>query len=689
MKEYWKAHKKNVLWLLIGLVVILVTSFAQFMVQTAGTYVTVTDLRDAKNTGTISLKYTETGSEEEKIGDFPISGEVKSGLLFVPKDASKDNKKPGIVLTHGYLNNREMQLPFAIELARRGFVVLAVDREGHGNYNNVDNANAMMAFKGYYESARYLYNLDFVDQTRIGMSGHSMGGVATASALLTDMSKQSLTFQGKKVTASGYGIIKAALLQGASMFMGARPEASVGILKAQDDEFFFQSKDSNGNATICREYLHSVDAANFVGVSYTKGEAINVQNGALYVGGKVVEASGGNAVGAPFRVIYESPEIHPLNHWSLHSTPKLVNFFYSAFGTPTTNSYLAESNQVWWVKEGFSLIGLLTLLSLIVPGAALLLTIPFFGTLTTRRRVKVAPAGALTLETVPVSSELIESEKKEVTKWWDHLLYWIVPIICAVFSGFTIKPFVASWGDLWFPNTQLYPQDTTNWVSLWAAACGLFACGMVLLVYVGRLIAKSCLKAKGVDLEVDNPFQTARVSTFGNALKTIALALILVIGLYLIVFINWGIWTVDFRIWTFAIKVFNVANMVPTACRYALFFGIYYVLSGIANQTYRIKNLPDWASIAINAFFNVIGIFLVTIIQYGVFRTSGVLWQKETNLAYIVLFPVVPVLVIATIFSRLLYKKTGNIWLGSLVNTFLWTMITVSGTAASFAYVMG
>ena len=59
------------------------------------------------------------------------------------------------------------------------------------------------------------------------------------------------------------------------------------------------------------------------------------------------------------------------------------------------------------------------------------------------------------------------------------------------------------------------------------------------------------------------------------------------------------------------------------------------------------------------------------------------------NLSYIVLFPIIPVLVVATIISRVLYKKTGNIWLGALINTLLWTTVTVSGTAASLGYIMG
>ena len=51
-----------------------------------------------------------------------------SGLLYMPKDASADNPKPAVIVTHGYLNSAEMQDANAIELSRRGFVVLALDQ---------------------------------------------------------------------------------------------------------------------------------------------------------------------------------------------------------------------------------------------------------------------------------------------------------------------------------------------------------------------------------------------------------------------------------------------------------------------------------------------------------------------------------------------------------------------------------
>lgn len=696
MKDYYSKNKKSILWFLIAIVVVFITSLTQSLIQNAGGSIEVSDLRSATNTGTVQQRITIPGEGTdvtESTMEVKLNGTVTSGILFRPKTATKDNKMPAVVLTHGYLNNRELQLPFAIELARRGFVVLTVDREGHGNYNNVDDANALMATKGLYESAQYLYNLDYVDQTRIGITGHSMGGYTTAATLMKDskdMPVGTAKVDGKTVTTYGYGIIKAGLIQGWSTFMGAGSDVSVGLLKAKDDEFFFNSTDSNGNKTISRQFLQSTGAAKFVGVSYNAGDSINIENGAHYVSGKVTETTLGTALNTPFRAIYEADEIHPLNHWSIPSTKHVIDFFYTAFGTPNGYKVKGVNNQVWEVKETFSFIGMLALLSLIFPAVSLLLTIPVFESLKKRRKKLVSDDGTISFKEELVTEESIEGKDKPLRTWLDWVLYFVAAIGCTLFSGFMIRSFATKWGDRWFPNTQLYPQDTTNWVALWSVACGLFAVLVILFFFIVRRAIRRCMIAKQKEAEeVSNPFETARISSFSNAIKTVFMAFLVVFGLYLIVFVNWAAFKVDFRLWTLAIKVFNVPEMLPTAIRYGVFFFLFYLCNGIANQTYRAKNLPSWGTIAINAFFNVFGIMLVMIIQYATFKSTGVLWQSDMALGYIVLFPIVPVLIFATIISRKLYEKTGNVYLGSLINAMLFTMITVSGTAASFAYVLG
>lgn len=653
--EYLRKNKKSLLMLVIVLAVILVSSFFASMIQSAGYKVRVTDLRDATNSG--YLIDEETGQETAT----EVNGKVVSGILFMPKDASASNKKPAVVLTHGYLNNRELQLQNAIELARRGFIVLTVDREGHGNYlPTSDKGSAMMNTSGMYDSAKYLYNLPEVDKSRIGISGHSMGGYTTAATLMQD---------------ANVGIISAGLMQGWDSFMGAGADVSVGILKAMDDEFFFGSKFADGTESICREYLQSVGAAKFVGASYTEGDksSIDIKSGGIYVNGQLTTTSDdGSAVGQPFRVIYEANEIHPLNHFSVESAGYLVDFFYKAFGTPDGNDFIAGGNQIWWIKEAFSTIGLAAFFVLIFPVVSLLLTLPCFASL--RKK-----------EELDLDADLPSIKKGGLCGITSTVTYFAGGLACMLFGGFILNKAYLEWGPRIFPQGTYFPQDTTGSVAGWAVICAAFGLTVMGVMWLVKAIVAKVASSKGKEtLAVGNPFACAKIG-IADFLKTIFLAIVVIALLYLVVFINWEIWVVDFRIWTFDVKPFMI-EIVPAISRYIPWFFAYYAVSAIGNAGYRLKDLPEWATIAINAFFNAAGVLLVILIQYITFRSTGVLWQPEMNLGYIVVFPMVAVLAIATIISRIIYKKTGNVWLGAMINAILFTIITCANTAAGYIY---
>ncbi len=106
------------------------------------------------------------------------SGKPMSALLYVPDGATQHTPAPGILAVHGYINSRETQAPFAIELARRGYVVLALDQTGHG----FSAPPAFSAGFGGPAGLAYLASLPFVDRDNIGLEGHSMGGWAVLSA---------------------------------------------------------------------------------------------------------------------------------------------------------------------------------------------------------------------------------------------------------------------------------------------------------------------------------------------------------------------------------------------------------------------------------------------------------------------------------------------------------------------------
>ena len=676
----FKKRLKTWLMMAIALGAILVSSIFGSLIQSKGGTIKVTDLRDKA----YQVAYTDAAG-----GEVQLKGTVRSGLLYMPKDASKDHKLPAIVLTHGYLNNRELQLPNAVELARRGFIVLVIDREGHGNYENEQDTSAMMATNGMYDAVKYLYSLEEVDRSKIGISGHSMGGYTTAMTTYTDSvyaamagGVEGLVAAQKKGT--NLGLVSAALMQGWDTYIYSDPTVDVGILKAKDDEFFFKSKDANGESTICRQYLQSQAAAKFVGLSWTAETGINVEDTKVYVGGKVVETNQGTAVDGAFRVVYEADEIHPLNHFSTESTGYVVDFFYNAFGTPDGHKYIKSTNQVWVLKEIMATIGWVGIIFMIFPLATLLLDLPFFSELKKSR--KETEDGRVVYEEVNAEEE--GKGKSELKGLRKHLSFWIPAVACTLFSGFSISP-IQQWASDIFEQTHLFPQDTTNWVSIWAICCGLFALTVILLTNgVNRIINHYVYKEEA-HLHNESVLDVVNVGSVGRFVKTACLGALIVIAMYCVLFANWAIFKTDFRFWTFAMKVFEVDVMLPTILRYAGLFGIFYFCNAIGNSTYRVRNLPEWASIAINAAFNFAGILLVFVIQYGTFCSTGVMWKPEMNLSYIVLFPIIPVLICATIISRLLYKKTGNIWLGVIVNTLLWTAVTVSGTAASLGYIFG
>lgn len=681
IKAYGKNNKAALIFLAVCILVIFLSGFIASAIQSDGWQIEVTDLRNAENEGTITVN----GAENE------VEGLVVSGILFKPKDASADNPLPAVVLTHGYLNNREMQLQNAIELARRGFVVLTVDREGHGNYEYRDSSTtgAMMATSGLYDSAKYVYNLDYVDKDRIGISGHSMGGYTTAMTLLQDM---------------GTGIVSAGLIQAWSTFIAAGPDVDVGMLKAKDDEFFFTTNEGE-DGTISREYLTTTAAKTFIGNSALEGDVIS---GAIYVNGQAVETTGGQETEGAFRAIYEIPGVHPQNHCSVDGAEAVVNFFYNAFGTPDGYEYISEGNQVWWVKEAFSLIGLIGFFALIFPLASLLLGTPVFKSLRVAKLATVEhvravldengeavldengePQTVTETETVweganlPVQPKPLKGVQKNIS-------YWLAAIGITIFSGFSIHAICTEYGGKVFPNTQLYPQDTTNWVATWAVATALFSLAVILFFWLVNTAINRVRYGKDYSEYQENPFAAGRIATgLTGLLKTLVLALLILGILLAVLFTNWAVWKVDFRIWTLAVKVFDLGVFLPTVIRYAVFFGIFFIISALFGETYRASNVPEWASTLINVFFNIFGVLLVIAIQYGCFTTTGYMWQDDMALGYIVLFPMVPILAIATVIARRMTAKTGNIWLGALINTLLFTLITCTNTAASFSYVMG
>lgn len=105
-----------------------------------------------------------------------------SGLLYRPGYVSDAAPAPRIVLAHGLSEAKQMMSGIALELARNGFVALAVDLLGHGNSGGKLSQGNEDHSLGVVTAVHYLQSLSYVDH-RIGLVGHSLGGGAIRAAV--------------------------------------------------------------------------------------------------------------------------------------------------------------------------------------------------------------------------------------------------------------------------------------------------------------------------------------------------------------------------------------------------------------------------------------------------------------------------------------------------------------------------
>ncbi|MBR1955567.1 MAG: alpha/beta fold hydrolase, partial [Clostridia bacterium] len=229
-------QKRILITLAICVAAILIATFFGSWIQTAGFRYTVEDLRNKTNSGKISLVAVDDGATEA--ASYTVSGKVVSGTLFRPKKA-EEGSRPAVVLSHGLYNNREMQIQNAIELVRRGYVVIIMDQTNHGHNNT--STNSQFNGQDHLDCAKYLWNLPEVDKTRIGVTGHSMGGQSTRNVITLDGQTPGSQTAANFKAGKNMGIVSAALVQANTppADVKATNVIAYGVLKGNADEFFY------------------------------------------------------------------------------------------------------------------------------------------------------------------------------------------------------------------------------------------------------------------------------------------------------------------------------------------------------------------------------------------------------------------------------------------------------------------
>jgi pimeloyl-ACP methyl ester carboxylesterase len=370
--------------------------------------------------GSVIAYLTQT-SGGIKIRDVRFPGanaNTMSALLYIPPNATPTTPAPGILAVHGYINSRETQDGFAIEFARRGYVVLALDQTGHGYSDPPAFANGF----GGPDGLAYLRSLDIVDKNNIGLEGHSMGGwtvLAAAAAMPNDYKSMVLegSSTGKPFAAEG---------------TAAWPR-NAALVFAQYEEF--------------SDLMWGVERARDVTQSPKLWALFGTQ------GPVEPEKVYGDVAHGTARVLYTPPITHPDEHISPMAIGYSLDWFAKTLqgGTPRP-----VDDQIWFRKEIGTLIALIGFVVLLLGVFVGLLDAPAFS----RLRLPEAADG-----TAPIDGAAKGSRWKAAF------------VLTAFIPALTYYPAFAL-GGLVAPSRYL-PQGVTNQIMVWALINALIALALM------------------------------------------------------------------------------------------------------------------------------------------------------------------------------------------------------------------
>jgi fermentation-respiration switch protein FrsA (DUF1100 family) len=605
--------KKSKIWLCVAIALMLVSMIAASAIQSDG--------------GKVTIKTLTIETDD---------GYALSANLYIPSNATPENKAPAIVASHGAYNNKEMQDANFVELSRRGFVVLSVDQAGQG-VSDITGTNGLSIPRsnGVYDGVIILSRLPYVDTSKIGVTGHSMGGMSCNTAVTNDNAAETQLISAVLLNCADATYTVAAgdssSAEAVSNFTNVYGTRDVGIVSAKYDEFFHKTTDADGNQLFAPAFMGTSNAQSFLYFG-TDPEGLEPRVAdTMYH-----ETIDGEDV---IRVIYRPAIIHPWSHFSTWSTYDTIDFFEEALGAPHP---LAPSNQVWTWKEFFNFVGLIGFAMFITTFALLMLFTPFFSSLRAKE-----PVPALQANTQG--------------KLW----FWGSLSAGALFAMITYLPILNKTARVAYVR-----QSEPYAIAAWAAACGAFTLVVMALFYFLHA------KKRGVTLEA----RGIRIS-WPNLGKTVLLAIIVASVSYTWVFFADFFFKTDFRIWTLAFKTFNPELLFVSLFPYLPLLIVFFVTSSMATNCFNYNQVGKrpWVNTLIVALFAAAPAVIMLAIQYGTyFTTDHMAWSEAMYVLW--MFPLVLVLPAATVISRKIYKYTANPYIAGLINAMIVVLFACMNT---------
>ncbi|MBR0451149.1 MAG: hypothetical protein IJI78_04080 [Oscillospiraceae bacterium] len=609
-------------------------------------------------------------------GTIPAEDGYLTYKMYKPVTALESVKAPAVLLLHGYQNDHETCAAYAIELARRGAVVLCLDEYGHGassvgllrrgyvnhvvkvNYGNDSEAEGtykkiggskryrilmnfsnLSFFNDHYSkddagnaildsscggsiAYKYLSTLPYVDSSRMAVSGHSMGTWSSWSVAAdyagTDIQPKAIVLQcGELFTDDVYNSDKIKF-------------SNVLLLQAKYDEFsYFRDYQK----TVGDNLLKSDLRTSFLGTTAAEAEW-NKTYGSF---------DDGSA--RRMELLYTN---HRLTTHHLGGLAVAMDWFDKAIDLPVK---LADTDLVAKGKEYLVLGAMLLILASLFPLMNLLLETPFFS---------------------GVKQEFPSKESMTTKKGWTK-----GALITILLSGLTF-PFMTQLGHALLPLPEgVFRMTVGNGFLGWYLL-------LIIVMLITGAITRKNLKKSGLTIEQID---------WSVFFKSLLLALVLMVYMYIVNLIYCWLFDLDLRfIWPF-FRPFTAKRFLQFLV-YIPVFIIFYLLNNSkimrdlrTDATYEEGTkgfLKNWLN---NFLLMAGGVLIIVLIEYIPFFANigpgaDVLFGSTFGgpfMSILILF--VPQVMFFSILCTYAYRKTGRAYTGACLAAMLACWIVTGGSS--------
>jgi acetyl esterase/lipase len=562
------------------------------------------------------------------------NGQWVVGDLFKPRSATSENPAPLVVVIPGFQRSKEALANIAIELARRGIVVISIDPYAQGRSSSsmsrlaaTTEGYGMFAVVDYAASSA---NLNYIDKSRIAATGHSAGGNAAI---------RGGNYFGREAQASGEpSKLHSVFVSGYVLTLRddvlQDVRSNIGVSYAFYDEGAYRNELKNGDMRIAPETLRVVNLGRDSGLP----PVMEIELGHYY----------GDLADRTMRVIHNERILHPFQPYMPEATANQIEYFEHVFDL---DSGLSSYDQVWYWKELLGAISLVAALVALIPLSRILLQAPYF-----QRLVRPLPPAL----------------PRPVGK--GRVIFWLMFAFAALVACFSYIPLAELSQNLFVDAssrrmTWFFPQRMNNAVMLWAVLNG--SLGYLLFFMSYRLFGRQ----HGVRPEMWG----TKISPPDLA-RTFLLALMLFFFYFLMVFAIYFLFHVDYNFMFMGVRVFR-PELLFLLCMYVPFFFIFFLSNSLrVNGAMRVEGTPEWKSMLLSGVANSLGLFLIVLVQYLTFAVTGTVYWTDGWLYVNLLFAVVPMMFVLPYFNRYFFRVTGRIYLGPMVTCLIFIMVLISNT---------